>query len=491
VQQQGWARGMSLWGLVNASLVGSYIHRSNMTGVNLQHQLFPSDWLDPPMVNPTLTNNVIDGTNTVLVNGNILEAAGILAVAQASNFQPMTTSPHQSITISGNFVADPAQSAIWVGNTTGVSVTGNYLLYPNNNVIPQFAYPPFAPLESQPIVVESSTNVTTSNNTIDPTSGRMWVTDTQYNELAAYAPGSVYRLNAHNIGTLPNQSVSLRDVSGVTTSVTIKNTATHSLDVQIPASAALGGAYFTLISGATKYFATLFLDSQDNIPTVNGCTYETSLSSESVPPGASLLPILVVTQAGCSYQVLATDAFVTPPPSSTGTAVISLGFAANTSVPRSTTIEIAGQQIKLTQLTPTVATSVLRDTFGSIHQSTYASSTLSNAGGAFASDPSGEQDLNGNISLPHGTTPTRSGLMSTVLPLPHGRDGDRAVALYKECRLSPWIPRERGGSHRGTTSTPTGYSATVLAADTVPGRRSAVPSRQTPWRLRAEMVQST
>lgn len=123
VQQQGYARGISLWGLMNTNLIGNYIYRSAMAGVDIQHQLYTGDWLVPPAVNVTLTNNVIDGANTVLdAAGTILELAGIEALAQQGNYSPMTGSPHQNITLTGNFVADPARSAIWMGNTTGGSI---------------------------------------------------------------------------------------------------------------------------------------------------------------------------------------------------------------------------------------------------------------------------------------------------------------------------------------------------------------------------------
>jgi N-acetylneuraminic acid mutarotase len=47
-------------------------------------------------------------------------------------------------------------------------------------------------------------------------------------------------------------------------------------------------------------------------------------------------------------------------------------------------------------VTVTTVDAVFRDTIGSIRLSTYASSTLSNSGGLFASDPSAAQDLSGN-----------------------------------------------------------------------------------------------
>jgi hypothetical protein len=194
-------------------------------------------------------------------------------------------------------------------------------------------------------------NISTGNNTVDQTSGRVWVTDGQYRELAAYAPGSVTRLNAYGIGVLsPAPTITLTDADGNTTPLAIQNASTQAIDAQIPATAALGGAYVTLTSGGAKYFGTLFLDAVDNIPTWNGCTYELSPSSASVGGGYTNLPILVVTQAGCSYEVLATDSFVTGGPSASGAGVITVGFTANAGAARATTIEIAGQPLTLTQV---------------------------------------------------------------------------------------------------------------------------------------------
>jgi uncharacterized protein (TIGR03437 family) len=120
------------------------------------------------------------------------------------------------------------------------------------------------------------------------------------------------------------------------------------LDVQVPASAALGGAYLSVTAGGLKYFGTLFLDSQDNNPALNGCTYELSPASSTTGADAGSLPILVVTQSGCAYSASVKDAFVSTA-SATGTAVLSLAFAANTGAARTTIIEIAGQTVGLTQ----------------------------------------------------------------------------------------------------------------------------------------------
>jgi hypothetical protein len=155
------------------------------------------------------------------------------------------------------------------------------------------------------------------------------------------------RLNAYDLGALTGPTVTLTDADGVNRPMTIQSTSAHALDVQIPAGAALGGAHVTLTSGGTQYFGTLFLDSQDSIPALNGCVYEVSPSSLTV---WTTLPLLVVTQAGCSYQVTASDGWVTRT-SGVGTGVISVGFAPNLGgAARTTTIEIAGQPFTITQV---------------------------------------------------------------------------------------------------------------------------------------------
>jgi hypothetical protein len=49
-----------------------------------------------------------------------------------------------------------------------------------------------------------------------------WITDTQYRELAAYAPDSIVRLNGYEIGTLSNPSVVLTDADGNVNPITVQ-----------------------------------------------------------------------------------------------------------------------------------------------------------------------------------------------------------------------------------------------------------------------------
>jgi hypothetical protein len=339
--------GFFVVGLRDSIFRGNYIQRSSTSGVQTDNAVRPGGFNSPPASNFAISNNVIDGANWTRTGFPLLQL-GSIQVFGTNAPVLLTASPHQNISIANNFIADSGSAAVWLGNTNGGSVSGNYFLNPNKNPALESAVSFFGP-STQPLVVQSSLNVAASNNVVDQTSGRMWVTDGQYRELAAYAPGSVIRLNAYDLGALPNPNITLTDADGNTTPVTIQQTTGHALDVQIPASAGLGGAYVTLTSGSLKYFGTLFLDSVGNIPALNGCTYEVSPALKSFGAGGGYLPILVVTQAGCAYQVLAADSFVSPGPSANGTGVLSVGFAANAGAARTTSIEIAGQPVTVTQ----------------------------------------------------------------------------------------------------------------------------------------------
>src|SRR4051812_10114498 len=73
---------------------------------------------------------------------------------------------------------------------------------------------------------------------------------------------------------------------------------------------------------------------------------------------AGSVAILVITQAGCSYQTTSSDPFVTVPGMTTGTAAVTVSFTTNTGLARGATIEIAGQPLTLTQASALVNQSV-------------------------------------------------------------------------------------------------------------------------------------
>jgi hypothetical protein len=351
--------GFSVGGMADSVFRGNYVRRSGMSGVHTENSLQPGNFNAPPTVNFAISNNVVDGANWTLTAYHALQFASI-EILGTNGINLLSASPNQNISVTNNFIADSGSAAVWLGSTNLGSVTGNYFLNPDINPAVVSAVAHAGP--TLPLVLEASAlGINAANNIVDQTSGRMWVTDGQYRELAAYAPGSAVRLNAYGLGTfVPAPTVTLTDSGGHTAALTVQGATAHAIDVQIPASAKLGGAYLKLTSGGATYFGTLFLDAVDNIPALNGCTYELSRPAASVGAAPGSLPILVVTQAGCPYQVADTDSFITANASGSGTGVVSLGFLTNSGADRTTTAEIAGQQftVKQTSQIDTPASSV-------------------------------------------------------------------------------------------------------------------------------------
>ena len=137
---------------------------------------------------------------------------------------------------------------------------------------------------------------------------------------------------------------------------------------------------------------------QDTSPTT--CTYSLTASSASLGAGASSGMVGVIVGAGCTWTVTNPQPgwlTITSGSSGSGNGTVNYSVLANaTSSSRMAMLTIAGLPFTVTQAASTTASAVSRDTAGSIRLSTYASSTLSNSGGVFASDPSAAQDLNGN-----------------------------------------------------------------------------------------------
>lgn len=357
VQNQNFAIGFDLWGLTNATIYGNYIYRSAWSAITAQNGFESNTWIVPPTVNMTLTNNVINFSDTQYLDSNWLRYQ--LGAIQVSTFLSdgtlATQSPNQNISISNNFISNPNRSALWIGNTNGGSVVSNYLFNPNNNPNPANSSPniqasKFATQALQPIVTASIQNFSLSNNNIDQASLQAYVTDLSFSELAAYAPSSMIRMNAYNLGTLDSPQITLKDADGKMWTLSVISKTSHSVDLQLPSGVSLGGSVLTLTSGIYNYFSTLFIDSQDNIPAINQGTYLISPSTNYVPASGGNISFLVVTQPGNTYSATDSDSFVniiSPGGSSTG--VITLTLSQNTGSLRTTSVNIAGQLFVITQ----------------------------------------------------------------------------------------------------------------------------------------------
>jgi hypothetical protein len=91
VMHVGFANGITLWGLLTATVRGSYIYQSDHSGINVAHWLMPNIvWLTPPAANVSIVNNVIDGTITTVgdIAGIHTRWAGIQTLAMTAGVVP-------------------------------------------------------------------------------------------------------------------------------------------------------------------------------------------------------------------------------------------------------------------------------------------------------------------------------------------------------------------------------------------------------------------
>jgi len=364
VQDQVFARGISLWGLVNATVRGNYLRDTQMAAILGTHRLMSEDWMSPPIDNIDVQRNVIDGANTIFGTGILEKFAGILFLAQKQDFQPMLGSPHSNIRVTGNFIARPSRSAIRLQNVTTGSITGNVLVNPNNNPYVEGywedTFEPYLTEFKQPVVVKTSTGVSQSDNPVETTDSPITLTDSSYRRFVAYAPGSAVYLNSKGIGSLTTPAVSLRDANGTSHSVTVAATGTHFLEVTIPPTAALGGAYFTVTSGSVTRRGTLFVDSQD--------LWQMPLSTFGIAATYRLEPevqIMPSTAGTGSFQITPEPPFapwsvvsnqlwltITSATSGSGPATVNYSVAANTGAFRIGTVSVGGATFNVNQQAP-------------------------------------------------------------------------------------------------------------------------------------------
>jgi hypothetical protein len=133
------------------------------------------------------------------------------------------------------------------------------------------------------------------------------------------------------------------------------------------------------------------------IPLAVGCNFALSPSSFNLNENAAGTTVLVFTGTACGWLSSSNNSWITDTVSSgIGNGKIPFLVAQNTGPERTGTLTIGGQTLTVTQSAARTPTAVLRDTFGAIRLSSYPSQTLSNSGGAFASDPSEVQDFTGN-----------------------------------------------------------------------------------------------
>jgi hypothetical protein len=265
IQDQVFARGISLWGLMDSQVRGNYVSNAHMAAIIGVHQVVADDWMSPPVQNLTISNNVVD--NSIRYGwGQSIRMAAIQTIATQSNGQQATAAPNRDVRITGNVIADTARSAIRVESTTAATVTGNALVNANTNpYLDGYWYDTFASYRAEfatALLTKSSPGATVASNTVAAQVQRFAVTDERSRRLVAYAPGSRILLQARGIGSLIAAGGTITDAEGQTRALPLQMIGADTLAADLPAATGLGGA--VLAVGAAR--GTLFIDSEDNLP---------------------------------------------------------------------------------------------------------------------------------------------------------------------------------------------------------------------------------
>jgi hypothetical protein len=142
-------------------------------------------------------------------------------------------------------------------------------------------------------------------------------------------------------------------------------------------------------------------NSAEDLFTVNplaaGCSFAVIPAQVNFDENVDLSSVTLATGSACGWLFSSDSSWLTVD-STSGTGPSTVGFrvAPNSGPQRIGILTMAGISITVTQGEARTPTAVFRDPYGAIGLSSYASLTLSNSGGSFASDPSEAQDFLGN-----------------------------------------------------------------------------------------------
>ena len=191
VQDKTCCFGMDIWGWAGSTVRGNYIRRVGFAGIGGIQSLVTTSWTTPPLIDMTFTRNVVDGTKLTpawWLHGMAGIQMAVIGPDANQNPNLMSITAHKNITINNNFIADPGRAAVWLANTGGGDVSGNYFLHPNERPSLSAYQSPETDVIAPLIIHPTSNGIAAANNTVDSASGIIFVTDTEFRELAAYAP---------------------------------------------------------------------------------------------------------------------------------------------------------------------------------------------------------------------------------------------------------------------------------------------------------------
>ena len=249
VQQGVFSRGIWLAGVNGISVHDNFIQQTSKTGIFVQQQI---DY--GPSSNLTITNNVVD--NAINYGGPsigpIVTAASIHTVAEDTNADQVSTSPHSNITVTGNRVTNSPRSAIRFENVNGGSISNNIIqgsgLDPSLNL---YTIPGCCETSAQyladfsmPVLTTSSEAISTIGNAIAANTSNLIAISSTASGSPKVAQGSIVAAYGSNLGS--TSTVTVTDSQGNTQSATISVVTANQVNFYIPANAAPGIATVTI-----------------------------------------------------------------------------------------------------------------------------------------------------------------------------------------------------------------------------------------------------
>ena len=247
VQEGVFSRGIWLSGVSNINVHDNLIQKTSKTGIFVQ-QMNGSGVLNGPSSNITIKNNLVD--NAINYGGPsigpIVTAASIHTVAENTQADQVTTSPHSGIVVTGNRVTNSPRSGIRLENVAGGDVSNNIIQgYGLNPSVNLYLIPGCCETMSQyladftmPVLMTNSGNVTQAGNVPTADLSNLLSISSTASGTPKVAPGSI--VAAYGPKLASTTTVTVTDSQGVTRPATINVVTPNQVNFFIPDNTAPG-----------------------------------------------------------------------------------------------------------------------------------------------------------------------------------------------------------------------------------------------------------
>jgi len=247
VQDVLFARGISLWGLMNTQLTGNLVRRTSWGGIFAYQQLSTRDWIDGPNESVTIQYNAIEKTSQSVSSPAFM--AGIQFVSLDQNDNAVTSTPNDNDRVLNNYIADAGASASIRIENVATGAVQNNLLVRNPNVA---------------IIVNNSTGITNTGNTTEAATVALTITSAATQAESPIPPGSYAVATGTNLASgtysvglaplstsLGGITVFITDSSGAQFQALLSYVSPTSINFQLPLFPLTPGAALITVASAS------------------------------------------------------------------------------------------------------------------------------------------------------------------------------------------------------------------------------------------------